>query len=139
MAPKTTEEVARLLVQFDKTTEDTYGFFEKVSDLLSDICTESLDSTKIIGSVGYDGSPLIDEWADRENCMPFHIKDKITNQKVPDPRVMLIGKVLDHYGKQYYRDGMAAMHEVYIRTAQRIHTSPRSLDYAWSGIGFWLA
>ena len=140
MAPKTTEEVARLLVQFDKTTEDTHGFFEKVSDLMSDICAESLDSTKIIGKVGYDGSPLIDEWEDKEGCMPFHIKDKITNKMVPDPRVILIGKVLDQFGKQYYKDkgdGLIAMREVSIRTAQRIHSTIRPLDYAWNGIGSW--
>jgi len=139
MAPKTTNEIANLLVHFDKTTEDTHSFFEKVSDLMSDICTEALDSTKIIGSVGYDGSPLIDEWDDRENCMPFHIKDNITDKMVPDPRVILIGKVLDQFGKQYYRDGMMAMREVYIRTAQRVHTTIRPLDYAWSGVGSWLA
>ena len=139
MAPKTANETAQLLLQFDKTTKDTYSFFEKVSDLLSDICKESLDSNKIVGTVGYDGSPQIDAWEYKDNCYPFHIKDAITNEMVADPRVILIGKVLDQFGKQYYRDGMVAMNEVYIRTAQRIHTTIRPLDYAWSGVGSWLA
>ena len=58
---------------------------------------------------------------------------------VSDPRVILIGKVLDNFGKEYHRDGIIAMREVYILTAQRIHTTARPLDYAWSGIGSWLA
>lgn len=140
MAPKTANEIGPLLLQFVKTSVDTFGFFEKVSDLLAEICTESLDSTKKIGSVGYDGSPLIDEWEYKDNCYPFHIKDNITNKMVSDPRVILIGKFLDKYGQLNYRgDGMIVMREVYIRTAQRIHTTIRPLDYAWSGIGSWLA
>lgn len=139
MAPKTTNEIAQLLVEIDKSTTDTDGFFAKVSDLMSDICKEALDSTKITGKVGYDGSPLVDEWGYKEGCYPFHLKDKITNEMVSDPRVILIGKVLDQFGKQYFRDGMMAMREVYILTAQRIHTTIRPLDYAWSGVGSWLA
>jgi hypothetical protein len=137
MAPKTTDEIARLLVQIERTTQDTNSFFAKVSDLMAEICTEALDSTKIIGNVGYAGSPLIDKWAEKDGCYPFHIKDKITNKMVPDPRVILIGKALDHVGKEYYRDGMMAMREVYILTGQRVHTFMRPLDYAWHGIGLW--
>lgn len=139
MAPKSTDEIVRLLVEIDKSTTDTDSFFAKVSDLMSEICNEALDPTKKIGTVGYDGSPLIDEWEYKEDCYPFHIKDKITNKMVSDPRVILIGKVLDKFGKDYYQDGMIAMREVYILTAQRIHTTARPLDYAWSGIGSWLA
>lgn len=139
MAPKTVEEVARVILQIDKTTQDTDSFFARVSDLMAEICAEALDSSKIIGKVGYDGSPLIDQWAEKEGCFPFHIKDRITNKMVPDPRVILIGQALDRFGKQYYQNGMIAMREVYILTGQRVHTYMRPLDYAWSGIGSWLS
>ena len=139
MAPKSTDEIVRLLAEIDKSTSDTDSFYARVSDLMADICKEALDSTRIKGKVSYDGSPLIDEWEYKDGCYPFHIKDKITNKMVSDPRVILIGKVLDNFGKEYHRDGIIAMREVYILTAQRIHTTARPLDYAWSGIGSWLA
>lgn len=139
MAPKSTDEIVRLLVEIDKTTEYTFDFYDRVSDLMADICNEALDPMKIIGKVSYDGSPLLDEWAYKDGCYPFHIMDKITDKMVSDPRVIVIGKICDHFGIQQDRNGMMAMNEVYIRTAQRIHTSARPLDYAWSGIGSWRA
>mgnify|MGYP007002653347 CR=1 FL=1 len=139
MAPKTVQEVAGRLKVIYEQSPDTFTFFNGVSDMMAEICSESLDPNKVVGTVGYDGSPLIDEWAYQEGKYPFHIKDNITGEQVTDPRVMLVGKFLVEHGNLYYQDDMASMREVYIRTAQRIHTRIRPLDYAWSGIGSWLA
>lgn len=133
------QEFANRLRNAYEQSPDTFTFFERVSDLMAEICSESLNPNKVVGRVGYDGSPLIDEWAYIEGKYPFHVKDNITGEQVADPRVIAIGKFLVEHGRFYYHDDMASMNEVYIRTAQRIHTRIRPLDYAWSGIGSWLA
>src|SRR5690554_186572 len=105
MAPKSANELTPLLKQILDDSEDTFTIYEKISDLLAEICNESLNSKKIIGIVSYDGSPIIDEWEYKEGCFPFHIRDYITNQMVNDPRVLYIGKLLNVLGIEYYKDG----------------------------------
>lgn len=134
---KSVQDVVKLIYEIEKTTKDTYSFFDRISDLLAEICSESLDSSKVIGWVSYDGSPKLDNWEYKDGCYPFHITDTVTGKKTPDPRVIIIGKVLDGLGEEWYGDGFVAMHEVYIRTAQRIHTRISALESAWHGIGKW--
>lgn len=138
MAPKTVRETIDRLISIVNQYSNTDLIYGKIADIMSDICHESLDSSKLTGhKVGYAGSPLIDEWEYKDNAYPFHIYDTITRQNVPDPRVILIGKFVYQFGVDNFGDGMPDMQTVYQFTAQRIHTAIFPLSHAWDGIGIW--
>ena len=101
---------------------------------------ECLDSTKIVGTVGYAGSPLIPRWEVKPNSRPFHIVDPITNQLVADPRVIMIGRHIYQFGgKVFPGHGFDVMRELYTATGKVFHSVMWPLNHAWDGIGPWHA
>lgn len=135
--PQTAKEVEAYIQKLLATDMTVDIFLDKIATLLALIGEEQLDSTKIIGQVGYKGSPLIPEWEHKPNQIPFYVKDPLTEKSVPDPRVIYIGRFIYKMGKIMENNGHGFMYELYVRTAQRIHCFISPLNDAWTGIGTW--
>jgi hypothetical protein len=136
--PKTAKETEDYVQNLIKTKnyKSIWDFVDDLAVLLARIGEESLDSSKIVGEVGYAGSPLKPRWAIKDGCEPFHIKDSITGKFVSDPRVLLIGRIICKIGSQQGY-GYEFMEELYKATGKEFHSFISPLGYAWSGISEW--
>lgn len=67
--PQTAKEVEAYIQKLLATDMTVDIFLDKIATLLALIGEEQLDSTKIIGQVGYKGSPLIPEWEHKPNTI----------------------------------------------------------------------
>jgi len=131
----TAQDVLNRIELIKGVTDDVW--LDKVADILVEIGNESLDKSKPTGQhVGYRGVSRLEEWSVKEGHFPFHKKDLITNQWNPDPRVILIGKLIDQIGN-VSQEGFAYMQEAYYDVLKKYHGSIRLLESAWQGIGHW--
>lgn len=137
--PKTAKETQDLIFKMIQTKnyQSDWDFVDDLAIVLARIGEECLDPNKVVGQVGYAGSPLIPEWAVKEGCYPFHIKDPLTGKDVCDPRVQLIGRFIHKVGSQSGY-GLEYMQELYKATGKVFHSYISPLDYAWDGIGGWI-
>ena len=137
--PKTAKETQDFIMNMLRTKnyQSDWDFVDDLAILLARIGEECLDSTKVVGKVGYAGSPLIAEWAVKDGCYPFHIKDPIAGKSVCDPRVQLIGRFIHKVGAQSGY-GLVYMQELDKATGKVFHSYISPLDYAWEGIGGWM-
>lgn len=131
----TTDDVMRKIQSIKGVTDDIW--LDKVADIIIEIGNESLNRFKPTGShVGMRGGAILEEWSVKDDCNPFHVKDRVTNKWLPDPRIILIGKLINEVGR-VSGEGLQYMQEAYYDTMRKYHGSVRNLDYAWSGIGNW--
>jgi hypothetical protein len=131
----TVQDVLNRIHLIKGVTDDVW--LDKVADILIEIGNESLDKSKPTGQfVGYRGVSILEEWSVKDGHSPFHKKDLITNQWNPDPRVILIGKLINEIG-EVSQEGFAYMQEAYYDVMKKYHGSIRLLEYAWKGIGQW--
>ena len=86
MAPKSTDEIVRLLVEIDKTTEYTFDFYDRVSDLMADICNEAFTKKASLAShkkKHKTDKPLssknVDDITDIELCIPVETNIVLVN------------------------------------------------------------
>lgn len=135
---RTQEEfIRRLNAVSDSDGTATYQtLIEACADMLLEIGEDSLNPQKVIGTTGYMGTSL-PMWEYKDGCFPFHRKDFITGKFQPDPMVILIGKMLNHWGWKAGDDGISYMRLAYISMAKRYHGFASDLDKAWNGIGQW--
>ena len=136
--PKTARETEQLIGNMIKTKnyQSDWDFVDDLAIILAAIGEECLDSSKVVGQVGYAGSPLKPEWAYKEGQYPFHINDVVTGKRVPDPRVIIIGRIMHKIG-QYSGHGLEYMQELYKATGKLFHSFISPLNHAWNGIGNW--
>ena len=136
--PKTARETEELIMNMihTKNYKSDWDFVDDLAKILAAIGEESLDSSNVIGQVGYAGSPLIPEWKYKEGKYPFHITDPVTGKNVPDPRVIIIGRIMHKIG-QHTGYGLEYMQELYTATGKLFHSFISPLNYAWNGIGDW--
>jgi hypothetical protein len=137
--PQSAAELQRMIfndIDSGKFSTD-FEFIQAMGKILAAIGEESLDSSKVVGITGYKGTRL-PRWDVKEGKREFHIKDTITNQSVPDPRVIMIGKLVYTVGNQS-GDGQAYMYETYCEAGKIYHGLISSLNWAWNGIGTWQA
>ncbi|WP_321425988.1 hypothetical protein [uncultured Bacteroides sp.] len=137
--PKTATELQNLVIKNiqSRKYQNNYEFLEDMGRMLAVIGEESLDSSKIVGDTGYKGTHL-PLWDIREGMHDFFVIDPITKKSVPDPRVMLLGKMIYMVGNQSGQ-GHEYMYEAYCEAGKIYHGIISSLNYAWNGIGSWQA
>lgn len=127
----TMEDVQRKVAECAQKYNKLYDWCEFWSNILCEIGNESLNPSKKTGNyVGYRGKS-VEEWEQIEGKRPFFIKDHITGNNHPDPRVVFIGEIFN----QAFRDGLAAMQELYYTTGEKFHGQLWNLESAWNGIG----
>lgn len=109
---------------------------DRVADILVKIGNESLIPNQLTGNnVGYCGVSL-EEWAVKDNHMPFHKYDIAVKGWVPDPAVRMIGDLVNQIGNMSYQ-GFEYMQQVYYQVGKKFHGRASLLESAWNGIGNW--
>lgn len=133
----TVNDVIKRIESFSSKALNDDEVLEQLADILVEIGNESLDSSKPTGrSVGYCGV-VLDEWSIKKECDPFFRKDSVTGQWHSDPRVILIGNLINDLGNLNKLGGQAYMTKTYYMAGKKYHGELRSLEHAWDGIGYW--
>lgn len=140
-------------VKVKATRGNTNGDFvvgdlmDAIAQGLAEIGDESLDFSKPAGQKAKRKRGVIppqieytvDMYEVKEGCRPFHIKDHITGQFVPDPRVIAFGKLLHECGMELEPGnaygGVAMMSDTYYMVDKYFHNYINDLEYAWDGVG----
>ena len=137
LVPKSAAELQKIIlnnIRANKYSND-FELIQQLAKYLAAIGEESLDSSKVVGVTGYKGTRL-PRWDVKEGMREFYIKDPITKESVPDPRVIMIGKLIYQIGN-YSGDGHAFMYETYCEAGKIYHGYISNLDWAWNGVGSW--
>lgn len=126
-----------------QTIKDTFespnGFrLKTIVEFLMEIGNESTDPSKayVAGGMFCIGGaiPQHEVWPTKDGKYEFHIKDNVTGEFVPDPRVTMIGRYLYSVG------GVELMQRAYYGLDELGYKgSKRSLGWAWNGLGSWSA
>lgn len=131
-----TNDYYKVIESFVASEPDMDHLMIRFATELARIGEESLEKDVVVGRCGYKGV-VLPAWKIKEGKRPFHVKDPITGEFKPDPRVLMLGQVMGHFGHTYERKGPGYMYELYIDTGQRFHQSISDLGYAWSSISWW--
>ena len=133
----TIDEAAVKLRNSKKGVTNDEEWCNRVADILVEIGNESLNPNNLTGDyVGYCGVSL-EEYAVRDNCMPFHKYDMRVKDWIPDPAVRMIGDLVNQIGNMSYQ-GFEYMQHVYYAVGKKFHGRTSLLEEAWNGIGNWM-
>lgn len=128
----TLNDVKAKLIECDEKYSYLYDWCEFLSKVLCEIGNEALDPSKKTGRyVGYRGK-VVEEWEEISDRRPFFVVDSITGKSNPDPRVVLIGNIIN---RAFLPNGLDAMRELYYTTGEKFHGQLWHLESAWDGIG----